>query len=241
MTATKPYRVLKIRSHQKGADVKRLQKALDVPVDGEYGPITATAAKERARDKGVARSTLLRGLTIGAQDLVLGLVKQTAAQRKRAAKRRSKTPLRLRAFAKARIDVGQTEQGGNNRGWFVDKVIKANGGDLGEPWCGDAVAYWYRRAGSKIVQRGWASTIWLLAQLAPVKNPLRGHVVVYDFGTPGAKHTGLFDEWIGDGWFWAIEGNTKPGQNSSDSSGRDGVHRVKRHVSQVAGFRRVSA
>lgn len=242
MSTGKPYRILKVRKHQKGMDIKLLQIALGVPPDGEYGPITATAAKAKARDRGVSRSTLLRGLTIGSQDLILGITKPNAAQRKRAAKRRSKAPLRLRAFAKAKLDVGQTERGANNRGWFVDKVIRANGGELGEPWCGDAVAYWYRLAGSKVVQRAWASTIWLLARLAPVRNPLRGHVVVYGFGSPGAKHTGLFDEWIGGGYFWAIEGNTGMDNAASDSSGGgDGVHRRKRHVSQVAGFRRVSA
>ena len=49
------------------------------------------------------------------------------------------------------------EQGGNNTGPMVNKIIKANGGDIGEPWCGDFVAYCYRQAGSKAVTRSWAS------------------------------------------------------------------------------------
>jgi hypothetical protein len=53
------------------------------------------------------------------------------------------------------------EQGGNNTGPIVDKIIRANGGVIGEPWCGDFVAYCYRLAGSKAVDRLWASVYFL--------------------------------------------------------------------------------
>lgn len=152
-------------------------------------------------------------------------------------------PLRVRAYEAAIHDLGVLEQGGNNRGPAVEAIIRENGGIVGEPWCGDAVAHWYRKAGSKVVQRGWASTIWLLANLLPVKTLAKGHVAVYDFGTPGAKHTGLFEAWApehGTGWFTAIEGNTgKDGRVSDSTAGGDGVHRRLRHTSDVAGFRRI--
>jgi hypothetical protein len=152
-------------------------------------------------------------------------------------------PLRVRAYEQAVKDLGILEQGGNNRGPAVEAIIRENGGIVGEPWCGDAVAHWYRQAGSKVVQRGWASTIWLLANLLRVKTVAKGHVVVYNFGSGGAKHTGLFERWareVGPGWFHAIEGNTGKDSRSSDSTaGGDGVHRRLRHTSDVAGFRRV--
>jgi hypothetical protein len=151
-------------------------------------------------------------------------------------------PMRFRALENARRDLDVREVGGNNQGPEVMKMIRANGGTGPEPWCGDAVAWWYRNAGSKLVERGWASTIWLLANLSPVKHPLPGHVVVYDFGTGGAKHTGLFECWVDRraGTFLAIEGNTNTSSTASDAGGGEGVHRRSRTVNQVAGFRRVA-
>lgn len=245
-----PHRLIKLRSpHTTGPDVTALQKKVGVDPDGEYGPVTARAVRARARALGVTEKTIAKGATIGIQRLILGLSRRTPAQLVRAKARAAKAkrtgaslPLRRRALALARRDVGVIfEVGGNNRGPMVEKVIKDNHGDVGEPWCGDQVADWYRRAGSKVVQRGWASTIWLLANLTRVRSPLAGHIVVFNFGSGGAKHTGLFDEWAETGWFWSIEGNTRPGANQSDSSGgRDGVYRVKRPVSYVAGWRRVN-
>ena len=57
--------------------------------------------------------------------------------------------LQKRALRAADALVGVMEQGGNNTGPMVNKIIKANGGDIGEPWCGDFIAYCYRQAGSK--------------------------------------------------------------------------------------------
>ena len=132
--------------------------------------------------------------------------------------------------------AGVVEQGGNNRGREVEKIIRANGGVPGEPWCGDTVAAGYLKAGSKSVQRAWASVSALSRLLDRVGNPKRGHVVIYDF-----SHTGLFLRWIDRkaGTFKAVEGNTGTGGAVSDSSGGDGVHVRERHMSQVVGFRRV--
>lgn len=151
-------------------------------------------------------------------------------------------PLRVRALRLAVEDLDVRETAGNNWGGKVTTMIRGNDGTGPEPWCGDAVAYWYRRAGSKLVRRAWASTIWLLAKLTPVRQPLAGHVVVYDFdGSGNAKHTGLFERWIVRGEsFSAIEGNTNPSSSASDSGGGEGVHRRTRNLSTVAGFRRVA-
>lgn len=151
-------------------------------------------------------------------------------------------PLRVRALEVARTQVGVVESGGNNQGVPFERYQRANNAPGPEAWCGDFVKWCYVQAGSKLTNRMWASTIWLLAQLTPVKDPQPGHVVVYDFnpGT-GADHTGLFDEWIdkGAGEFWAIEGNTGP-VNASDGGGGEGVHRKRRNLNIVAGFRRIS-
>jgi hypothetical protein len=156
--------------------------------------------------------------------------KQIAAQK----------PLRLRAYDQAEALIGVMEQGGNNRGPMVSKIITANGGVVGEPWCGDTMAYVYRAAGSKAVTRAWASVYFLgrLAGIKTVKNPERGDLVRYKF-----DHVGMFDRWVDRprGIFLAIEGNTGASGAVSDSTtGGDGVYRKQRNVSQVENFRRVT-
>jgi hypothetical protein len=148
-------------------------------------------------------------------------------------------PLRLRAYDQAVALIGVMEQGGNNRGPMVSKIITGNGGMIGEPWCGDTMAYVYRAAGSKAVTRAWASVYFLgrVAGLKTVKDPQRGDIVRYKF-----DHTGMFDEWKdrGRGDFYALEGNTGPfGAVSDSATGGDGVYRKVRNINQVENFRRV--
>lgn len=155
-----------------------------------------------------------------------------------AAKKKASRPLRVRALAEARSMLGTLEHGGNNRGTVVDKIIKANGGDLGEAWCGDAVAYWYRNAGSTVVTRAWAAAhagIWGwftgVVRLRSLKNLKPGQIVEYNW-----QHTGLFEKWIDKnaGTFYAIEGNTGAQGNTSDTNA-DGIRRRTRNINDVAG------
>jgi hypothetical protein len=164
-----------------------------------------------------------------------------ARRKEQIAKKKANQPLREKAFAEAVKDLGVREQGGNNRGPAVEKIILEAGGYIGEPWCGDAVYVWYKRAGSKSPSRAWAYVPTLQNLLTKVKNPKRGHVVIYNWNGGVADHTGLFDRWANDsGWFYAIEGNTSKDSKVSDSrAGGDGVHRRLRHVSEVDSFRRV--
>lgn len=148
-------------------------------------------------------------------------------------------PLRVRALREARELVGVMEQGGNNQGRRVMEIIRANGGTGPEPWCGDFVAYCYRRAGSKAVDRRWASVYFLgtLRLVVKTKSPLPGDIVRYSF-----SHTGLFVRWTnrGRGEFEAVEGNTgATGAVSDSATGGDGVYLKRRNLSQVDDFRRV--
>lgn len=160
---------------------------------------------------------------------------------------RSLTSLRLKAWNEMDrlISLRVTEQGGNNVGVLVERIIKLAGGVPGEAWCGDTVAYCYIRAGSKSVVRAWAAVRWLEQLLTRVYVPRRGHVVIYIF-----DHTGLFKRWLNRaerakygvprGSFWAGEGNTGNTGAASDSiTGGDGVKLKIRHRSQVSSFRRV--
>jgi hypothetical protein len=147
-------------------------------------------------------------------------------------------PLREKALSEMLKLVGIMEQGGNNMGREVLKIIRANGGNGPEPWCGDTVAYAYRRAGSKVVQRGWAAVrlLGFLTGMRIVTLPAPGDIVVYNF-----DHTGVFRRWLGGGFFEAVEGNTgRSGAVSDSATGGDGVYIKKRHISQVTRWVRVT-
>lgn len=153
-------------------------------------------------------------------------------------------PMRLRAWAEAEKLVGTMESGGNNSGPKVLEIIRANGGVGPEPWCGDFVAWCYRRAGSKAVTRAWAAVRFLGYVTGmrphPARRMLRGDIVVFTF-----DHTGLFGEYRDaagrrcDGknaaYILTIEGNTgRVGAVSDSATGGDGVYRKLRPIRLVA-------
>lgn len=149
-----------------------------------------------------------------------------------------KTPLRLKALKVAENMVGVMERGGNNTGPIVDKIIKANGGVIGEPWCGDGMAYCYRLAGSKAVQRLWASVRALLGLfgIRKTSSPKPGDLVRFTF-----DHVGMFVRDLGDGSIETIEFNTGASGAVSDSAtGGDGVYRKVREKSLVNDYLRVT-
>lgn len=147
-------------------------------------------------------------------------------------------PLREKAYEEAERFIGVMEKGGNNTGPEVAKFIRANGGIVGEPWCGDFQAYVYRRAGSKAVNRLWASVRALggVFGIKRVSQPQRGDLVRFTF-----DHVGMFVRDLGNGMIETIEGNTGASGAVSDSStGGDGVYRKQRPKSQVADYLRVT-
>jgi hypothetical protein len=163
---------------------------------------------------------------------------ETQLAKIRARIKAAKKPLRVRALDVAETLVGVMEQGGNNMGPMVTKIIKANGGTGPEPWCGDTVAYCYRQAGSTMVTRAWASVYFLgqILGLTKTSAPLPGDIVRYTF-----SHTGLFVKDNGNGTITTIEGNTGPSGAVSDSrTGGDGVYKKIRPKSLVADYRHVT-
>jgi hypothetical protein len=155
--------------------------------------------------------------------------------------------LRRDALGHARSLVGIMESGGNNRGKRVEQIIRANGGVPGEPWCGDFVAYCYRKAGSRAVTRSWAAVRYLgyLSGMRITRKPRAGHIVCYTF-----DHTGILDCLCNAHGtpvsskrathVKVIEGNTgSVGAVSDSKTGGDGVHTKVRPLSQVARFVKV--
>jgi hypothetical protein len=145
--------------------------------------------------------------------------------------------LHIRAANVAKSLLGVMEQGGNNTGPIVTKIIRENGGGGPEPWCGDFVAYCYRHAGSKRVSRAWASVRLLrgLAGVRVTRKPRTGDLVRFTF-----DHVGLFMHDLGNGQIQTIEGNTGPrGAVSDSSSGGDGVYRKVRSKGLVRDYLKV--
>lgn len=145
--------------------------------------------------------------------------------------------LQKRALRAADALVGVMEQGGNNTGPMVNKIIQANGGDIGEAWCGDFIAFCYMQAGSKAITRSWASVRALggVRGVKQVKTPQAGDLVRFNFDHVGmyVKEAGMFIE--------TIEGNTGASGAVSDSkTGGDGVYRKRRAKSLVNDYLRVT-
>jgi hypothetical protein len=130
------------------------------------------------------------------------------------------------------------EEGGNNAGPMVKKIIIANGGAGPEPWCGDFVAYCYRNAGSTGVDRIWAVVTQITKDpdVAPITSPECGDLVRFNF-----DHIGMFVRELDAHTIETIEGNTSASGAVSDSkTGGDGVYRKKRARSLVSDFLRVN-
>jgi hypothetical protein len=146
-------------------------------------------------------------------------------------------PLCERAYVVANSLIGVMEQGGNNAGPMVSKIIHENGGTGPESWCGDFVAYCYRHAGSARVSRPWAS-VRLLGQLLGVKRtlrPQRGDIVRFTF-----DHVGIFVSDHGSE-IATIEGNTgRRGAMSDSATGGDGVYLKARDKALVLDYLHVT-
>ena len=166
-----------------------------------------------------------------------------------AAKSAATKPMRLKALADARGDVGVTESGGNNRGDGVEQIILRGGGRVGDAWCLWAVIKWYRAAGSKAnwsVTWGGVRNIKFVDGVKRVLIPLAGHVIEYTF-----EHTGLFVRFcnaqgqrrprILATHILAIEANTGNSGAVSDSvTGGDGVKEKIRSKQLVLAYYKVT-
>lgn len=240
--------ILKVGST--GKNVERLQRELDVVADGELGPVTWRAWRERFVELG---GWGFSGTTARARrrfDLVTNPKSQTAREAKRAKKVRANTPLRERAYRQALALVGTMESGGNNRGPGVERIIRGGGGTAGQSWCGWFLAYVFRLAGSRSVVWQWGAVrLWVpLSGISRTTAPLRGDVVRFTF-----DHIGMFVRFVRkvDGhWVTCtraqathietIEGNTGATGAVSDGNGHDGVYEKIREKGLIRDFLKVT-
>jgi hypothetical protein len=205
------------------------------------------AFKERARkeDEGPGRRTAGTQAKLDLWEKRLDYARRVIKKRERQlAQVAEGNTIGDRAWVEAGKLVGVMEVGGNNTGKQVLAIIRANGGPGPEPWCGDFVAWCYRKGGSTVVQRAWAAvkSLGFLTGMKIVKQPVRGDIVCYSF-----DHTGLFGAWCNARGtevpmsnathIRAREGNTgRSGAVSDSQTGGDGVYEKLRPRGSVSRF-----
>ena len=246
----------------KGPDVAQAQRALSSskygdfhpgPVDGEFGPMTAAACKRAKRWTGYPAKRVGEGGGIYGGELNGYLTGRRALPATYRARRRYRLwrskPLRVRAYSKARSQLGVKESPRNSNNvlytrWYLDRSVGYGA------WCAMFVTWCYRKAEAPkdTFVRGdrWAYVPYMLAdaragrhglRVLPASKVQRGDLVIYDWEQNGRPdHVGLFEGWVAKPQsFTAIEGNTSP---TSDSNGGE-VMRRARDIRSVAAFVRV--
>lgn len=224
------------------------------PADGEFGEMTARACKRAKYWLGYPTAKIagtygdrLDGFLTGRRDLPYLYVLRRARRKRRAAR----TPLREKALARARSQIGVKESPAGSNNVLYSRWYRGISPANGWAWCAMFVTWCYVLEGAKGFARGsrWAYTPFMLFDaragrngLAVVRDPQPGDVVLYDWDKlsgPPAMHVGLFERWTdrGAGRFTAIEGNTAVGNDSNGGA----VMRRDRSTSQVAAFVHVSS
>lgn len=118
------------------------------------------------------------------------------------------------------------EDGGNNRGVWVNVFLQSAGVDPGNPWCAAAVTFASKVAKAKCPKdspaavRGWLN--WAKTMGFLVEAPQRGSICMHQT-TETTGHIALVVKVIGV-WVYSIEGNTGSGDKGSQRDG-DGMYR----------------
>jgi hypothetical protein len=149
----------------------------------------------------------------------------------------------MEAVKSARLNIGVTEQGGENRGKAVEAYLASCIPSLppGSPWC-VAVVRFRLKAAATLFQRSydvtmprtgytpdyvaWAYRVgkWISVSQAKADPSLlrEGDLVCFHFPQMGRHaHMGVIDK-IGDWGVHTIEGNTSPELDDSEFVDRDG-------------------
>jgi hypothetical protein len=142
------------------------------------------------------------------------------------------TPMRLKALAFAKADIGLNESPPNS-----NRIKYTEWWGWGPcAYCVIACSYWYKKAGSRAVVKGsrWANTDNLLHDARMRRNGVRlvtdpkpGDIFVIDFeGHVDPDHAGLVEK-VGSSTVQTIEGNTLAGAGGNQAEG-GGVYRRTR-------------
>lgn len=242
-----------------GPEVKRRQRLLQRnwtktdfmkggAIDGEFGPETGRACIRAKfwlgylqKDMTPIYGEFLDGFLRGTMALPADQVKRRK-QRELEAKRK---PLREKALARARQDLGMKEHPPNSNWSVISRRWNMKG-----PWCAMGVSEWYIDVGSKafVERKDFAYCPFMLAAAERGEHGLAivrfaeakpGDVLCFDWDDDGiADHTGLFENWLRPGLtFRTVEANTAVG---NDSNGGEVMER-DRTASQLSTFHHAPA
>lgn len=233
-SSTRAYPTVRLGS--RGSAVLALQKALKAkgfspgPLDGVFGQGTLAAVRRFQGSRKLATDGVVgpntwkalgyRGTGSSAGAGSVGGVKPSSGT------------LRQRILQLARSQVGTLEVGNNGGG---ARKYQSYFGRGQEAWCADFVSWVVSNSGKKL---NYAYCPYLerymrnAGQWKGKSNPQPGDIVLFDWDHNGvADHVGLVESVNKDGSLNTIEGNT-----TNPSTGREGVWRRKRYLSQVRGF-----
>lgn len=213
------------------AAVKAFQHDRKLEADGVVGPLTLAALKEKP-----AKATTAGPAATPA-----------AAPTSRRLQGRSSPGERALTEAITHIGVKEKPTGSNKTAfgeWF---------GVNGVPWCNIFVSYCFQVGAATTICKGFkgagaypgkgstyvpTTEAWLQAAGLWLgrTEPRPGDIAIFNWDGGRPDHIGIVEEYLGDGQFHAIEGNTAAG---NDSNGGEVMRRLRK-VSQVNGFGRVT-
>lgn len=252
--------------HMKGKDVEHAQKMLKSTaagtkfgsfhpgeIDGDFGPTTAQACRSAKFWLGYPEKSIRGTYGQTLENFLSGdkkLPDDYQTRRNARIKKAGEVPLRVRAFNKAKGEIGTKERPPDS-----NRVKYSVWYGITGSWCAMFVTWCYVMAGStKTFRKGQRYAYvpymvndargrnWHLVRLSK-DSVMQGDIVTFDWdgGGMGASsyasdHVGLFDAWINKsaGTFRTIEGNTAIGNNSNGGE----VMRRERSMSEVSCFMR---
>ena len=253
-------RTLQLASpYMSGPDVARAQRVLGVPDDGEYGPVSASAAAEWKRRAGYPDELVTNSLDIEDQRYLLGKRRLPSAYAARARAREvaldqaGDLPARAAAIMEGWADAGVREQpDGSNKVPPLQRLARQLDladyyTNMGYPWCAFAVFLAALKAGGgsaeQGLRRGAFNALYcpeILAQaeagrfgmrVVPPSKAERGDIVLFDYAPDGprAEHVGRVTRAPQGGIVLTVEGNSS-----------QAVARRERPLGQVRAFVRDS-